>query len=92
LSINVGMASVRITLPIFTMKHCASALHAVVVCPYLVHLSVVTSQCSAEMAKHRITQTVLRDRLLGVSSFPVPKILTKFKLEHPQQGCLMRTG
>jgi len=63
---------------IFTAQRHASAVYAIEMC-----LS-VTSRCSTETAKHRITQTTPHDTE-RVYSFLMPKISAKLKRSHSQR-------
>ena len=76
----------------FTARRYASAVLAVVVCPFVclsVCVSVcpsVTSRYCVKTATDRITQTKPRD------SFLTPKIFSKFERGHPQRGRQMQQG
>jgi len=59
-------------------------------CVLSIHLS-VTSRCSTEMAKRRITQTTPHDSPVTLV-FGCRKYRQKFKCGHPQWRCQMQVG
>jgi len=62
-----------------------TTVYAVVMCPS------VTSRCSTETAKRRITQTTLKNTGT-LCSFLTPKISAKFKRDHPNGVFKCRWG
>jgi len=71
----------------FTARCYASAVYAIIVCLCLsVRVCVfVTLRYCIKTAKRKITQIMPHDSP-GTLSFLMPKIMAKFKLDHPLRG------